>query len=82
MTKILWLVAVIGYSLFALGLLLLSPLGDLLPVEVWMFLHGQPLGEGQYIVAVPKEVNRKLEFSFIAVGLLMVVVSRILRRSQ
>lgn len=82
MKKALSMIAALGYSLLALGLLLLSPLGDQLPVEVWMFIHGQPLGEGRYLVLASGAINRTLEVTLIATGVLLVLASRTLRRSR
>ena len=61
-----------GYVLMALGILLLLPLGDLLPVDLFGDMH-------HYYRVVPTEHGWLMEASLIGVGILFVLVGRALR---
>lgn len=78
-TVLTWL-ARSGYLLIALGVMLLSPLGDLLPVELWDVLHGRINVHRHYFRLVPGETGWVMEATLIAVGLVLVVVARAFRR--
>ena len=69
-THLTWL-ARVGYALLALGILLLLPLGDLLPVDLFGGMH-------HYYRVVPTEHSWLMEASLIGLGMLLVLVGRAL----
>jgi hypothetical protein len=67
----------IGLALVAIGLILLSPVGDLLPVDFWfrlknIFSDSSSSSEHMVFRFVPGESSRTLEFVLIGVGLVLV----------
>jgi hypothetical protein len=73
----------IGLAFIAVGLVLLSPLTDFLPVDFWQrarsLFSSDPSSEHPYYRVVPGQPSRAIEFVLIGVGLLFVVVSLLLR---
>lgn len=72
----------LGCALVVLGLLLLSPIGDLLPVGLWESVKSLFSNEPQsgYIRVVPTAPSYVTEFGLIFIGLVMVAIGK-LRRS-
>ena len=70
-THLTWLVRM-GYVLMALGILLLLPLGELLPVDLFGGMH-------HYYRVVPTEHSWLMEAVLIGLGMLLVLVGRALR---
>ncbi|RTQ34486.1 hypothetical protein EJP69_08635 [Variovorax gossypii] len=70
-TRPTWLVRM-GYISIALGILLLLPLGDLLPVDLFGGVH-------HYYRVVPAEHSWLVEALLIGLGMLLVLVGRALR---
>ena len=73
----------VGLACIAVGLVLLSPLADFLPVDFWqrarsLFSSSQS-SEHFYYRVVPGQPSRTIEFVLIGVGLLLVFVSVFLR---
>ena len=67
----------IGLTLIVIGLILLSPIGDFLPVDFWPrlknFFFPDPLSSKDFVFRfVPGEQSRTLEFALIGVGILFV----------
>ena len=67
----------IGLALVGIGLILLSPVGDLLPVDFWFklktfFSDSSSSSEHIFFRVVPGEPSRTLEFILIALGLVLV----------
>jgi len=80
-------VARVGYCLLVLGCLLLSPLADLLPVELAMPISSwfESHAEHKYFRIVPAAKGQTpaylvIAVSLIAVGLILVFVARLLSR--
>lgn len=69
--RLTWLVRV-GYALMTVGALLLLPLGELLPVDLFGGPH-------HYYRVVPTEHNWVMEASLIGFGMLLVLLGRTLR---
>lgn len=67
----------IGLAFTIAGLVLLSPLGDLLPVNVWQSLRGlfESSAEPVTYRVVPVELSRVVEFALIGIGLALVGAS-------
>jgi hypothetical protein len=77
----------IGFALAILGLALLSPLGDLLPVDFWWSLKGWFKSEptptsAAFFRVVPGEQSRVVEFALIGIGSALVGASLYLRRRK
>ena len=70
-TRLTWLVRV-GYVLISVGILLLLPLSDLLPVDLFGDSH-------HYYRVVPTERSWVMEATSIGIGMLLVLVGRTLR---
>lgn len=70
-TRLTWLVRM-GYALIVLGILLLLPLGELLPVNLFGGAH-------HYYRVVPTEHSWLMEALLIGLGMLLVLVCRALR---
>lgn len=75
----LWILR-LGIALAAVGLALLSPLDELLPVGFWPFLEGLFTSgsmppEPVYYRLVPGKESRSLEFLLIGVGAALVAAS-------
>lgn len=70
-TRLTWLVKM-GYVLMALGVLLLLPLGDLLPVDLFGVMH-------HYYRVVPAEHSWLMEALLIGLGMLLVLAGRLWR---
>ena len=67
----------IGLAFVGIGLILLSPVGDLLPVDFWfrlknIFSDSSSPSEHMFFRVVPGEPSRTLEFAFIGFGLVLV----------
>lgn len=75
-----WLLR-IGIAFVVVGLVLLSPIADALPVDFWSKLKGLFLSgtssssQHQFFRVVPGEPNHLGEFGIIAIGLLLVALS-------
>jgi hypothetical protein len=74
----------LGAALIVIGLLLLSPFGDLLPVNFWFRLDGllginPPPSEHIYYRVVPGGPNRTLELVLIGVGAFLAIGARLRR---
>ena len=80
-TTLKWL-SRLGYMLIATGALLLSPLSDLLPVDLWGTLASQSSGSHQYMRVVSVESSWVLEAALIATGILLVLVVAVFRAKR
>jgi hypothetical protein len=69
-----------GCVLALVGVLLLFA-ADLLPLELWAWMHGMP-SDGQYFKVVPAEGYRFIEFTVLGVGLALAAAGWILRWRQ
>ena len=78
-----WLFRV-GLVVAGVGALLLSPLSDLLPVDLWLFAKGlfQPNGTHLYLTVVPSTSSNVFECSLVVVGITLTLVGRFLRKSE
>ena len=77
----------IGFALTIVGLALLSPLGDLLPVNFWpslksLFRSGAMPAEPAFYRVVPGEQSRIVEFALIGIGLMLVGASLYVRHRK
>lgn len=77
----------LGIALAVVGLALLSPLGDLLPVNFWssvrsVFKSGSMPVDPVFYRVVPGEPSRTIEFILIGVGLALVGVSLYFRHHR
>ena len=77
----------IGIALAAIGLALLSPIGDLLPVDFWpslrsLFKSGSIPIDATFYRAVPGEPSRAVEYMLICVGLALVGASLYVRQRK
>lgn len=71
-----------GYVLALVGILLLFGAEDLLPLELWTWMHGLP-ADGQYFRVVPaKGSHNFIEFAILGVGFVLAAVGWILRRRR
>jgi len=70
-----------GCILALIGALLLSGAEDLLPLELWAWMHGIP-ADGQYFRAGPVEGHHFVEFIILGVGVAFVAAGWILRRRR
>jgi len=71
-----------GGVLTLVGVLLLSGAEDLLPLELWAWLHGVP-AEGHYFRGVPADESHSLiEFTLLGIGTALAMVGWILRRRR
>jgi predicted Kef-type K+ transport protein len=71
----------LGCVLALAGVFLLFSVADLLPVELWAWLHGTPAG-GQYYRVVAAKGYSFIEFIFLGAGIALVVAGWTLRRRQ
>ncbi len=58
-----------GIALVVIGLVLLSPLGDLLPVDFWRTVSSMFSASSKYMRVVPGEENNLPKFALVAIGL-------------
>jgi hypothetical protein len=70
----------LGVAFVVIGLVLLSPLGNLLPIDFWLglenlFSSGSHASEHLYYRMAPGEPSRTLEFLLIGIGALLVLGS-------
>jgi hypothetical protein len=78
----------IGLAFIAVGLLLLSPAADFLPVDFWLwvkslFLPGSSSSsEHVYMRVVPGQPSRLFEFVLIGVGFLLVAAALYFRPNE
>ncbi len=77
----------LGIALAVIGLALLSPLGDLLPVNFWpsmdsFFTSGTLPAEPLFYRVVPGGQSRVVEFMRIGIGLALAGMSLYVRRSK
>lgn len=65
------------------GIFLMSPLADLLPVDLWLWVKElfQPEGMHLFMRVMPGAGSSVVEYSLIAVGIAMVLVGHFLRKS-
>jgi hypothetical protein len=82
----LWMLR-IGIALAVVGLVLLSPLGDLLPVNFWpslksLFKSGYLPADPVFYRVVPGEQSRVVEFALIGLGLALVCASLYVRNRK
>jgi len=71
----------LGCVLAFAGVLLLSGAADLLPLELWAWLHGIP-ADGQYFRVVPAQNHRFIELTVLGVGIALLASGWILRRRR
>jgi hypothetical protein len=69
-----------GYFLAVAAALLLSPVGDFLPLELWAWLHGY--SANTYFVVRPGENSKTPELLVLAAGVLLVVLGKTLGRKR
>lgn len=71
----------VGYFLLGLGIVLLTPVSDLLPIDllVWIESLRRPTSEPAYLRVVPAGANYTAELTLLALGLVFVLVGRLLR---
>ena len=76
----------LGLVILALGVLLLTPASDLLPIELWLFLqHPFASTSHDYVKVVPAGESTSLPVfaisgaAFLIVGLALLALSRYLR---
>ncbi len=65
----------IGYALVAVGLLLLSPVADFLPVDLWLWVEhllSESPSQHAYLRVAHGSSGRGVEFSLIGIGLALV----------
>jgi hypothetical protein len=74
----------VGYLLSGLGIVLLTPIPDLLPVDllIWAESLLRPTSGSMYLRVVPARANYTIELTLLGVGLAFVLVGRFLRRPQ
>lgn len=77
----------VGIVLSVAGLLLLTPLADLLPFDFWsrlksLFRSGSAPFEHVFYRLVPGEPSRIIEFALIGIGLALVCVSLYVRHRK
>ena len=69
----------IGLVLIAIGMILLSPIADLLPVDFWgevqNLFSSDSASSSTYYRIVPSESSQFFEFTIIGIGLLMVLIA-------
>lgn len=70
----------IGVAFVAIGVVLLSPIADVLPVDFGsklkgLFISGSSSSSHQYVRIVPGEPSHLIELCLIAIGLLLVALS-------
>lgn len=71
------LASILGYTMLALGLFLLSPLSDLLPVDIWYSFKSLFSSENPtYLKVVPTTQSRVPIVALAAVGLILVLLAR------
>jgi hypothetical protein len=70
-----------GCVLVLAGALLLCGAADLLPLELWAWMHGIP-ADGQYFRVVAAEGNRFIEFTVLGAGIALVAAGWILRQRK
>jgi hypothetical protein len=70
-----------GSVLVLAGVLLLSGIADLLPLELLAWLHGSS-ADGQYFRVVAVEGHRFIEFTVLGVGIALAVAGWILHRRR
>lgn len=78
-----WLFRV-GLVVAGIGILLLSPLSDLLPVDLWLWAKGlfQPNGTHMYLMVVPSSSSNVFEYSLVVVGIALTLVGHFLRKTE
>ena len=71
-----------GLIFAGVGVLLLTPLADLLPVDLWLWAEGLflPKGAHLYMMVVPGSGSHAIEYSLVALGVVMAVVGHFLRK--
>ena len=74
----------VGYFLSGLGIILLTPISDLLPVDllVWAESLRRPTSGPMYLRVVPAGANYTAELTLLALGLALVLVGRFLSRPK
>ena len=77
----------LGIALAVIGLALLSPLGDLLPVSFWPSLNsllksGALPAEPLFYRVVPGEQSKVVEFMLVGIGLALAGTSLYVRRRK
>lgn len=77
----------IGIGLALFGLVLLSPLGDLLPIDFWSGLKNVFKAESRsagptFFRVVPGDPSRVVEFVLIGIGLALVATSLYVRHRK
>ncbi|MFZ6749044.1 hypothetical protein [Undibacterium sp. Ren11W] len=77
----------IGIALAIVGLALLSPLGDFLPINFWpslesLFKSGSRPTDPLFYQVVPGEQSKALEFGLVVIGLALVGASLYVRHRK
>lgn len=74
----------VGYFLLGLGVLLLTPVSDLLPIDLLVLAESllRPKSAPGYLRVVPAEANYTVELMLLALGLAFVLVGRLLKRAK
>ena len=74
----------VGHFLLGLGIVLLTPVSDLLPIDllVWAESLLRPTSGPVYLRVVPAGANYTAELTLLALGLAFVLAGRILRRPK
>jgi hypothetical protein len=69
----------IGIVLIAIGVILLSPIADLLPINSWgevkSLFSSESANSSTYYHIVPSESGQFFEFTFIGIGLLLILIT-------
>lgn len=75
-----------GIVFVAMGLALLSPLADFVPLDFWAKLQGPLSGEApsqqDYVRVVPAEESRIVEVALLGVGLVLVAAASYFRSRE
>ena len=74
----------VGYLLLGLGIVLLTPVSNLLPVDLLMWSKSlfRAQSEPAYLRVMPARANYTVELTLLALGLAFVLVGRVLRRAK
>lgn len=76
----------IGVACVVTGLLLLSPLADFLPIDLWVQLKqlfvGGEAPHHAYLRVVPGDPSRVVEFVILGVGAVMIATSLFLKTNK
>ena len=66
----------IGYFLIVVGLAMLTPIGDFVPVDFW---HS-PGNDSAYLKVVPVSRTHETEIVLIGIGLVLIILGKVVSR--